>query len=831
MNNLNESFNDSSDEDAPIDFGLDDMFEDKSFQQALAKSSHGRRPTTASTNVSNQQLIAGKMGASRGGQRTESNLQTASRMRTSMMSRMGTSSGTGNSIRPMTAIKGAGYTSSGKRQTTIDNVQNPFTKEIIPKETQNEKGKQIEKQALQVLIESVMAYDGKDYKVALEKAKEAGRKDRMAVKLRENVPIDDPLNIDLTYLALFNLAQQYTASGMLNEALNTYQAITRNKMFPNAGKLKINIGNIYFRKKEYVKAIKYYRMALDQSGVLQQSMKVKLLNNIGVALIKLGKYESALENFEYAMTEREDYGTALNLILTAYCLDDADKMKDSFQKLVDIPTMIEDDKDYDNNVLYSNVFNNDTLKQWERKRKQRAETTILSAAKIISPAISSTFAEGYAWCVEAIKQSDYSSLANELEMNKALELLKRGELEAASEAYMVFNTKESKVASSAANNLAMISLMKGSPEDLVEAETFCKQALNFDRYNVNAYVSYGNIWFVKKEYSNALNHYREAINTDASCVQALFNMGLVYQKISDYQKALECYYKLNHMLINNIQVVTALGEIYTKMGNNEQAIELFSQANSLVPTDPNILNKLGKLYEMEGDVSQAFQCYYDSFRLYPSNINVIEWLGAYYIEAQYAEKAVTYFEKAALIEPNNIKWQLMTASCERRSGNFQRALSIYRGVHAKFPENVECLKYLVRVSTDLGLGEVKEYSDKLEKLEKMKLLREERDNLSSQGKRMLSAGSVNGEDSLNNSFKKENSFMTPSRSQRIDSAKNMLESDEMFVPSSKSIDDRDLRYNDPVGPEMERPKTGKHIPQNMNDIFEFDEIDDNLLPD
>jgi intraflagellar transport protein 88 len=38
---------------------------------------------------------------------------------------------------------------------------------------------------------------------------------------------------------------------------------------------------------------------------------------------------------------------------------------------------------------------------------------------------------------------------------------------------------------------------------------------------------------------------------------------------------------------------------------------------------------------------------------------VIEWLGAYYLDAQFAEKAVNYFEKAVLMEPNNIKWQLI----------------------------------------------------------------------------------------------------------------------------------------------------------------------------
>lgn len=69
------------------------------------------------------------------------------------------------------------------------------------------------------------------------------------------------------------------------------------------------------------------------------------------------------------------------------------------------------------------------------------------------------FTEGYAWCVETIKQSVYASLAIELEMNKAVDLLKNGELEAAAEALHSFHNKETKVASAASNNLSMINIV------------------------------------------------------------------------------------------------------------------------------------------------------------------------------------------------------------------------------------------------------------------------------------------------------------------------------------------------------------------------------------
>jgi intraflagellar transport protein 88 len=73
---------------------------------------------------------------------------------------------------------------------------------------------------------------------------------------------------------------------------------------------------------------------------------------------------------------------------------------------------------------------------------------------------------------------------------------------------------------------------------------------------------------------------------------------------------------------------------------------------------------------------------------------VLDWLGSYFIEHQVAEKALGYFERAALMQPSEVKWQLMAASCHRRSGNYHQALQAYKDIHARFPENIECEYYV-----------------------------------------------------------------------------------------------------------------------------------------
>lgn len=91
---------------------------------------------------------------------------------------------------------------------------------------------------------------------------------------------------------------------------------------------------------------------------------------------------------------------------------------------------------------------------------------------------------------------------------------------------------------------------------------------------------------------------------------------------------------------------------------------------------------------------------------------------------QVVEKALIYFEKAASMQPNEPKWKMMVAGCHRRSGNLQKALMLYQDIHRQFPENAECLRFLARLCSDLGMREGQEYTLELKKLEKAKDVRE-----------------------------------------------------------------------------------------------------------
>uniref|UniRef100_A0A8C4Y7J8 Intraflagellar transport protein 88 homolog n=2 Tax=Gopherus TaxID=38771 RepID=A0A8C4Y7J8_9SAUR len=763
-------------------FDTEDLENDTAFQQAV-RTSHGRRPpiTAKIPGTSASRPLATGFGSKT--------------VLSSSMGRPMTGAIQDGVARPLTAVHAAGYTKAALRGSVFDplgQARGPAPPlEMKNEDTPEEKIRQLEKKVNELVEESCIANSCGDLKLALEKAKDAGRKERVLVRQREQIASPENINLDLTYSVLFNLASQYSANEMYAEALNTYQVIVKNKMFSNGGRLKVNMANIYLKQRNYSKAIKFYRMALDQIPSVHKEMRIKIMQNIGVAFIKTGQYTDGISSFEHIMSTSPNLKAGFNLILCYFAIGDREQMKKAFQKLITVPLEIDYDDKYisPNDDPHTNLLieaiKNDQLRQMERER-----------------------------CVEVVKASHYVELANDLEINKAITYLRQKDFYQAVETLKMFEKKDSRVKSAAATNLSFLYYLEN---ELAQAANYADLAVNSDRYNPSALTNKGNTVFANGDYEKAAEFYKEALRNDSSCTEALYNIGLTYKKLNRIDEALDCFLKLQAILRNSAQVLYQIASLYEIMEDPNQAIEWLMQLISVVPTDSHALSKLGELYDNEGDKSQAFQYYYESYRYFPSNIEVIEWLGAYYIDTQFCEKAIQYFERAALIQPTQVKWQLMVASCYRRSGNYQKALDTYKEIHRKFPENVECLRFLVRLCTDMGLKEVQEYVTKLKRVEKLKEIREQRVKSGRDGSaRSRREGSGSGDGGS-------------AKGERLSAKLRALPGTNEPYESSgnKEID---ASYVDPLGPQTERPKTAARKRMD-EDEFADEELGEDLLPE
>lgn len=137
----------------------------------------------------------------------------------------------------------------------------------------------------------------------------------------------------------YNLANLYHSNGLFKEAINSYTIIVKNKQYPQASRLRVNMGNIYFEQKKFPMAIKMYNMAFD--GTLQENkeMKLKIKKNIAIAYIKLGAFGKAIEAYEDIINDQPDFETCFNLIICVFALGDKMKMKSYIERMlmIDLP--------------------------------------------------------------------------------------------------------------------------------------------------------------------------------------------------------------------------------------------------------------------------------------------------------------------------------------------------------------------------------------------------------------------------------------------------------------------------------------------------------------
>ena len=199
---------------------------------------------------------------------------------------------------------------------------------------------------------------------------------------------------------------------------------------------------------------------------------------------------------------------------------------------------------------------------------------------------------------------------------------------------------------------------------------------------------------------------------------------------------------------------------------------------------------MSDVFDSEGDKHQALSFMTESCRYLPSHIPTLERLAAHFIENQVYEKAIRFLEKASHVQPTEIKWHLMTAACYRRSGQYQQALQTYQKAYKVFPDNVECLKFLVRLSNDLGLQEGQEYLDKLRRLEKAREMNQ-RTNLRSSSRTSKRSGTSSREGSASSNssgYLTETSRVNGSDSSRI---LNGRRSDLDLIQSQEELSDND----------------------------------------
>lgn len=99
----------------------------------------------------------------------------------------------GHKLKLLTCVSGSAFDPLGQSRGPAPPL------EAKNEDSPEEKIRQLEKKVNELVEESCIANSCGDLKLALEKAKDAGRKERVLVRQREQVTSPENINLDLTY--------------------------------------------------------------------------------------------------------------------------------------------------------------------------------------------------------------------------------------------------------------------------------------------------------------------------------------------------------------------------------------------------------------------------------------------------------------------------------------------------------------------------------------------------------------------------------------------------------------------------------------------------------
>jgi intraflagellar transport protein 88 len=485
--------------------------------------------------------------------------------------------------------------------------------------------KNIEKQVNQMIAQTVSLRKEGKHDDALESAKQGTKIEQSLRRHQKSNSLSS--GSELTHSAWFNLATAYVASGMPDEALKTYTTLlTLHRGSPSNGRVRINMGNLYYGQKQYPSAIKMYKMALDQIQQDDRSLARKIRRNIGNAYFSMGQIRDAVKNFEEGMDTADDFRTGFNLLICHLALGDMNRVKKYFVELISVQL--------DRDAFASNEGERDNTDPSISRVKQ-ANHFLLTAARLIAPVIEGDdWAAGYDWVCDAL-DNRHEVLAVQIKLEQSIQRLHCKEFDSAIKSLKGLQKKGNEVKSATLTNLSFVSFLEGNIE---QASEYADASLTLDRYNAKALVNKANCLFLDGDFDSAKSLYLEAIGVQADCSQAIFNLGLANAQLGLAEEAILAFDKVHLLTPNDPQVLFQIADIYELQGRSEDAVKWFNVLAARVPSDPTILARLGQLYTEAGDESQGLHYQLESFRHYPTDLGRINLIGTWFMEHDMHER-------------------------------------------------------------------------------------------------------------------------------------------------------------------------------------------------
>lgn len=224
----------------------------------------------------------------------------------------------------------------------------------------------------------------------------------------------------------------------------------------------------------------------------------------------------------------------------------------------------------------------------------------------------------------------------------------------------------------------------------------------------------------------AFKYYQETLSKAPDNIDVLESYAAFLRDNKQYNDALKIYIKLQN-LTNKHKYIKNLAELFFLQGNYNKSLELYIEAYSRNPEDTEIQRQLALLYFIQGDFKKSnlfYQSYLsrkidsESFlnygkslfysgnpqkarcileeytRTYPPRPDVYETLGEIYLNQKEFDKALSAFNQAIQLKPDDTQLRLKLGMAYIALKNYGQAKNILLQLKSLEPQNPVILENL-----------------------------------------------------------------------------------------------------------------------------------------
>ena len=176
-----------------------------------------------------------------------------------------------------------------------------------------------------------------------------------------------------------------------------------------------------------------------------------------------------------------------------------------------------------------------------------------------------------------------------------------------------------------------------------------------------------------KKYDLAILEYKEAINLDEDYWEAFWGLGNTLSENGRLNDAILCYHSAIAIEPEKEEIYLSLGKVYNKLELYNEAIYTFENLLALNPNDIEAKLELEKAFKIKKKVQSA----------------ELNNLGIDYAQKNKFDKAIEKFQKAMLINPEDIEIKYNLAYAFYKKGALVQASFEFKSLLERHPELFE----------------------------------------------------------------------------------------------------------------------------------------------